>query len=290
MNARKVVLLVVALIIAGGTMMLARSMLSTPGQPGDKSGVSARVEAPVSVEVSVAARDLPAGTILKDTDFKWQVWPKEGATEAFIVKEKKDAKEFIGAVVRQGIRTGEPILVSKIVSSKEQGFLAAALAPGMRAITIPITPASGVAGFAFPGDSVDVVVTHKIIRRSVDGNSQTERRVSETMLSDVRVLALDQRTDDQAKDAKPAQLATLEVTSKEAEQLALVNDIGVLSLVLRSIAADPQQPSDSGVVIEEKGMTWDSDVSQALRKGQLRRVQIMRGKETTETVFDNQSQ
>lgn len=286
MNSRKIILLAVALIVAGGTMLLARSMLDN-GAPPPSTDQGAVAVATAMTEVLVAARDLPAGSLLKDTDVKWQAWPKDAATEQFAVKGVKETKDFIGAVVRQGLRTGDPIMNSRVVRVGEQGFLSAVLTPGLRAITIPITPASGVAGFAFPGDHVDVIVTHKITRRAPEGNGTVDHKVSETMLTNVRVLALDQKTDDQAKEAKPAQLATLEVTPRQAEKLALVVELGTLSLALRSIASDPEMGKESA------GYTLDSDVSASMpkpanRNGILQRVQIMRGKETTETLFDGQ--
>lgn len=316
MNARKIVLLAVALVIAGGTMMLSRSMMSEPkAVQGD--GVAATSATLETSEVLVAVRDMPVGTMLKEMDMKWQTWPTNGLNDTFAVKGQKNISEYVGTMLRQGIRTGEPILSSRIIRAAEQGFMAAALAPGMRAITIPITPASGVAGFAFPGDRVDVIVTHKVMQKpaSSDLGGAGEHRVSETVLTDVRVLALDQKTNDQVKDAKPAQLATLEVTPKQAERLILATEMGTTSLVLRGIAVESNekaaQPKNdesvptSGVEISDQATanesseaqntnptTWDSDVSSVLpepanRSGRYKRIQIMRGKETSETIFDS---
>ncbi len=298
MPARKLVLLLVALIIAGGTVMLAKSMMTNSA---NKAGSTAAVEAATD-QVLVAARDLPAGTLIKDADIKWQAWPAGAATDSLAVKGKKDVSDYVGAVVRQGLRTGEPIMDGRVVRSREQGFLAAVLDPGMRAISVPVTPTGGVAGFVFPGDRVDVIVTHQVTRKTdPDPNG---RRVSETILTNVRVLALDQRTNDQATEPKIAQTATLEVTPKQAESLALVTQIGTLSLVLRSLASDANEPpgiNASALAIAEQslaqpdpnapGMTWDSDVSHVLakpgnRRGAVQTIQIMRGKDTSESVFE----
>ncbi len=298
MQARKLVLLLVALIIAGGTAMLAKSVMKSPNQ----NAGSATTEVTATDEVLVAARDLPAGTLIKDADLKWRPWPTGAATDSFAVKGKKDTADYVGAVVRQGLRAGEPIMAGRVVRTKEQGFLAAVLEPGMRAVSIPVTPAGGVAGFVFPGDRVDVIVTHQVARRTdPDPNG---RRVSETILTNVRVLALDQRTNDQATEPKVAQIATLEVTPKQAESIALVTQIGTLSLVLRSLAGNEDDapglnasalavtggvPETLG--LDAPGMTWDSDVSNVLakpgnRRGTVQTIQIMRGKETTESVFE----
>jgi len=301
MPARKLVLLLVALLIGGGTVFLARSMMS-----GGPSGPSTAATAVSTTEVLVAARDLPVGTLIKDTDLKWKVWPAESAAAGFAVKGKEDISSYVGAVVRQGLRTDEPIMAGRVVRKTEQGFLSAVLDPGMRAVSVAITPVAGVAGFVFPGDRVDVIVTHQINRKT--DTEQAGHKVSETMLANVRVLALDQKTSDQASEPKVAQTATLEVTPKQAETLALISQLGTLSLALRSLA-NPDEPPGISVpetVLEaaqaagaakstapDGALTWDSDVSQVLEKpanrsGAVQRIQIMRGKESTESVFDLQ--
>ncbi|HAX91939.1 MAG TPA: Flp pilus assembly protein CpaB, partial [Rhodospirillaceae bacterium] len=187
-----------------------------------------------------------------------------------------------------------------------------------------ISPVAGVAGFVFPGDRVDVIVTHTIGRKS--DTESSDRRVSETMIKNVRVLALDQKMNDQVVEPKVAQVATLEVTPKQAETMALITQIGSVSLALRSIAADPeaakngesetettatmmpshQQPAVAPDVALDAAalaagapalpsagdtLTWDSDVSKVLpqpanRTGATQKIQIIRGKETTESIFD----
>lgn len=304
MPARKLVLLVVALLIAAGTWMLTRPMMA----PSSSSDGAIPAPAKITTEVLVAARDLPSGTLVKESDVKWQTWPVDDATTGFAVKGKNEVSEYVGSVVRLGMRAGEPLLAGRVVRKQEQGFMAAVLSPGMRAMSISMTPVGGVAGFVFPGDHVDVIVTHQVIRKT-DSEPQG-RRVSETVLTDVRVLALDQKMDDQATEPKIAQTATLEVTPKQAERLALAAGLGTLSLSLRSIANGPEEPQAtatepvSAVAIDEaaqamgipvnstaSSLTWDSDVSQVLskpsnRSGAVQRVQIMRGKETTESLFD----
>ena len=298
MPARKLVLLIIALIIAGGTVLLARSMMMG-GTSGNAPGL-----APLAAteEVLVAARDLPAGTLIKEADVKWQPWPAGGAEAGFAVKGKAETTEYVGAVVRQGMRTGEPLMNGRVVRKRDQGFMSAVLNPGMRAVSVSVTPAGGVAGFVFPGDHVDVIVTHQVTRKTeVDPGGH---KVSETVLTNARVLALDQRVDDQSTEAKIAQTATLEVTSKQAETLALVAQIGTLSLALRSLDNGPDEPpgiNASALETVEQATkskdasksetTWDSDISNVLikpgnRKGAVQHIQIMRGKETTDTVFE----
>ncbi|MDD3181252.1 MAG: Flp pilus assembly protein CpaB [Alphaproteobacteria bacterium] len=317
MAPRKLVLLLVALVIAGGTVIISRGMLTN-------SSVTAPVEtkAPPTQEILVAAHDLPAGSLVKEGDLKWQTWPKEEDTSdsGFAIKGEKEIKDYIGTVVRNGMRVGEPVMPGRIVKAGEQGFMAAALAPGMRAVSIAITPVAGVAGFVFPGDHVDVIVTHQIGQKSE--NEGFNRRVSETMLKNVRVLALDQKMNDQISEPKVAQIATLEVSPKQAETMALITELGTVSLALRSIANDPSaeeisppsEPTQAtaettppSIVLDAAALatgaahrppsldqiTWDSDVSKVLprpanRSGAVQKIQIIRGKETTESIFELQ--
>ncbi len=295
MPTRKIALLVVALLIAGGTVLLARSILSGGGEPSERRA------AKVGHEILVATKDLPAGTILKDSDIEWYPWPAEGKTDNYAVKGQTDKAAYIGNVVRYGMRAGEPIVVGRVVKPGQSGFMAAALAPGMRAISISTSAVAGVAGFIFPGDHVDVIVTRQIGGRGGTEGGAT-RKVSETILRDVRVLALDQRMDDQATTPKVAQTATLEVTGKQAETVALAGEMGTLSLALRSIARDiPQNEkpataagADSIVLNEDSppGLTWDSDVSSAFlpspsnRTGLVQKITVIRGKEVSESVYD----
>jgi len=304
MVLKKILLLLIALVIAGGTVVVARGMLSK-----NSGGNVVEKAAPAVQEVLVAAHDMPAGTMIKDVDLKWQPWPKgeKEDTAGLAVKGRIELKEYVGQVVRYGMRAGEPLMAGRTVRPGEQGFMAAALAPGMRAVSIAITPVAGVAGFVFPGDRVDVIVTHTIGRKNDAGGE--ERRVSETMVKNVRVLALDQKMNDQVTEPKVAQVATLEVTSKQAETMALVSQIGTVSLALRSIANDPEEEKPQAAVPPDIALdaaeltvppalppasdtlTWDSDVSKVLpqptnRLGATQRIQIIRGHETTESVFD----
>lgn len=283
MSTQKLPVLLVALLIAGITVFAARSMMSDP----EKAPV--KEEAQLTYEILVADKDLPAGTLLKESDMDWKKWPKEDGGTDYAIKGETEMSEYAGTVVRYGMNEGEPMLESRTVRVGEQGFMAAALSPGMRAVSIAITPVAGVAGFVFPGDRVDVIVTHLINQKS-DINPM-ERRVSETMLQNIRVLALDQKMDDKVSEATIAQIATIEVTPKQAETMALITELGTVSLALRSIANDPATDS----LKKKDAITWDSDVSRVLprpanRTGAVQKILIIRGKEATEALFDLQQQ
>ncbi|MFA5041276.1 MAG: Flp pilus assembly protein CpaB [Bdellovibrionales bacterium] len=293
MPSRKVTLLLAAGVIALGTVFALQSLMNPEATPEKKAAVQ-------STEVIVAARDLPTGTVLKESDLKWAPWVATADTSFLLVKGKATIPSFVGAVVRDGFRANDPITASRIAHSRDQGFLAAVLTPGMRAMSISLSPNAQVAGFIFPGDRVDVILTHSFSRKDIP--AMTERRISETILQNIRVLALDQRSDNQSNDPKVAQLATLEVSKKDAEKLAMAIDMAdtkgggkaSLMLALRSLAVE--ETTEGGVKITEEDKqtpTWDSDVSRSYPSvngddGLIHRVQVMRGKTTTENTFERQ--
>ncbi|HEU4809321.1 MAG TPA: Flp pilus assembly protein CpaB, partial [Sphingomicrobium sp.] len=147
-----------------------------------------------------------------------------------------DPTKLLGTVVRYPVTAGQPVTRGALVGPEDRGFLAAALGPGMRAITVPVNASQGLAGFVFPGDRVDLVLT-----QSVEGGGSGEPlKVSETIVRNIRVLATDQRFTDKDEDGKPiiktASNVTLEVTPRISEKIAVAQSMGTLSLSLRSIA------------------------------------------------------
>ena len=285
MPTRKALLLLTAAIIGLGTIFIVRGLITQEAPPPEAEAV---VQA---TEIAAAARDLPMGTVLKESDLKWVQWSPTADTDPLFVKGKTNLSDIAGAVVRDGFRANEPIISARVAHIHDQGFLTAVLTPGMRAISLSLSPTAEVAGFIFPGDHVDVILTHGFSRKDV--SNLTERRVSETILQNVRVLALDQRSDNQATDPKIAQIATLEVDTKQAEKLALATDMATaqsaskasVSLVLRGLSVDQDKPD------LKPTPTWDSDVSPAYptvngEDGLTQRVQIMRGKTITEDTFE----
>ncbi|MBX7496685.1 Flp pilus assembly protein CpaB [Qipengyuania sp. 6B39] len=231
MDRKKLVLLVGALIVAIGTALVARSMFAGASAP---QAEAAQVE-PQGPKVLVAQRALPVGTIITADAINFQLWPEELVQDAYFLDGEADMSKLIGTVVRHPITAGEPVTQGSLVAPGDRGFLAAALTPGMRAITVPVSAQSGVAGFVFPGDRVDMVLTQTI---SGEGSSL---KTSETILRNLRVLATDQSTvsetaEDGSTVVKPFRAVTLEVTPVIAEKIAVAQTIGTLSLSLRSLA------------------------------------------------------
>ncbi len=160
-----------------------------------------------------------------------------GALVIAVITADGDPRSLLGTVVRYPITAGQPITRGSLVGPEDRSFLAAALGPGMRAVTVPVNAVTGVAGFVFPGDHVDIMLTQTVS----GGGDGPPLKVSETVMRNVRVLATDQRiTDSKDKEgksvAKTFHNVTLEVTPKIAEKMAVAQSLGTLSLSLRSIA------------------------------------------------------
>ena len=160
MRARTLILFVVALLLAGGTVILVRSFLAQKTAEAEAEPL-ARAAAPQK-SVLVARGAIARGQILKPQDFSWQVWPEGGVDRNYIQAGTRTAEAFAGWVARDPFVPGEPISEAKIVAPGSRGFLAAVLGPGMRAISVPVTATSGISGFVFPGDQVDILITHQV--------------------------------------------------------------------------------------------------------------------------------
>lgn len=230
MDKKKLVLLVVALLIAVGTALAARSMFAGASAP-QAEAVEVKPKGP---KVLVAQRALPVGTIITADAMSFQDWPSELVKDAYFIDGEADMSKLLGTVVRYPITAGQPLTQGSLVAPGDRGFLAAALGPGMRAVTISVSAKTGVGGFVFPGDRVDLVLTQEL-----KGEGEA-LRTAETILRNLRVLATDQTTDNEVVDGKTVvhefRTVTLEVTPRIAEKIAVSEEIGTLSLSLRSIA------------------------------------------------------
>jgi pilus assembly protein CpaB len=239
MDRKKLALLLGALIIAIGTALAARSMFA-----GNTAPTAQAAAVPQGPKVLVAQRGLPVGTIITADSISFQQWPEELVQDAYFLDGESDITKLLGTVVRYQISAGEPVTQGSLVSPGDRGFLAAALGPGMRAVTVPVSAKTGVAGFVFPGDRVDIVLT-----QSVKGDGG-DLKAAETFLRNLRVLATDQSTTQEKIEGKtvvrPFLTVTLEVTPKIAEKIAVAQTIGTLSLSLRSIA-DNQTELDQAI-------------------------------------------
>jgi pilus assembly protein CpaB len=254
MEPKKIALLVGALIVAITTAFLARSMFT--GSSAPEAGASAIPDPNQLPHVLVATKQLPVGTIIGPDSFRFQPWPKELVEEAYFIQGKADQAKLVGSVVRTAVSAGQPMTQGSLIQPGERGFLAAALGAGMRAVTVPVSIQNSVAGFIFPGDRVDVMLTQNV----PGGGDGAPLKVSETILRNLRVLATDQRTNAMGEDGKPVVITysnvTLEVTPRMAEKISVAQTLGAISLSLRSLAdnsSDLEAALASGEVNAPKG-------------------------------------
>jgi len=261
MRGRTLILFVVALMLAGGTAMLVRSWLAQRA-PVAEAGPVAPPPAPLK-SVLVARDAITRGQILKPADLSWQPWPEGSIGKAYIQDGTKKIEEFAGWVARDPFVAGEPMTEAKMVAPGGRGFLAAVLSPGMRAVSVPVTATSGISGLVFPGDQVDILISEILPSAGPNGNA-AQQKAAETVLHDVRVLAVDQRLENKPGEVAVAHNVTLEVTPKQAEEIAVATEMGKLSLSLRSLAASPTEQANADS--SRQPGTLDSDVSRLLGK------------------------
>ncbi|HEY1798457.1 MAG TPA: Flp pilus assembly protein CpaB [Stellaceae bacterium] len=275
MRARTLILVLLAVVLAGGTALLARAWLAA--QRTQATAEAAPVSLPPPVKsVLVAHHPIERGQILKGSDFSWQPWPDAGVDKAYFVLGTRSPDSFTGWVARYPIGAGEPVTAQKMVAPGSRGFLAAVLKPGTRAVSVSVNATTGISGFVFPGDQVDVVITYPVpnFSNNTAAGVQLQHKASETILHDIRIVGIDQRLETKAGEAVIAHTATLEVTPKQGEEIALAEEMGKLSLSLRSLAKNDsafqqvglQNDGDSASDGATPSYTLDSDVSPLLPK------------------------
>jgi pilus assembly protein CpaB len=242
MKTARIAVLVVA-IGAGG--MAALLMAGGSNTPPPAPPPVVQIE---TTDILVAKNDLGIGQALGPQDIGWQQWPVTSANASFIKKsERPDAeKDLVGAIARTPFAAGEPLRENRLIKGKGSGYMAAILPSGMRAISTEISAETGAGGFILPNDRVDVILSRR--DREAEKISGVEAHTSETILSDVRVLAIDQTVEEKnGQRVVVGKTATLELTQRQAERLALSRQLGTLTLALRSIAdSDPSRgPTDN---------------------------------------------
>lgn len=227
MKAARVVVLTIA-VAAGGVAALLAGRSEKPVQQNAVPKFD-------TVDVLVAKSDISRGQTLSPADVSWQAWPVSSAAGNFIRKtdQPQAVDSLNGMIARLPFVAGEPIREAKLVNSKGSGFMAAILPSGMRAVSTQISPETGAGGFILPNDRVDVILTPRPNREADKGGSTT----SETILRNIRVLAIDQTIEEKnGQKVVVGKTATLELQASQAETLALSQQLGTLSLALRSIA------------------------------------------------------
>jgi len=236
MNTQRIIVLGFALVAAGGAAFLVRGMLG-----GGAQSAAAKPAPQLSMsEVLVANVNLTPGQALAVEQVRWEKWPSSVVDPSFITHATvPNEEQFVkNTVIRAPILPGQPITQTAIVHGDAKGFMAATLGEGMRAISIGISTDSSAGGFILPNDRVDVILTRK-------PEGSNGRGVAKTILSNLRVLAVDQ-VYRQEKDTRTVigKTATVEVSPEQAEAIAAASQSGLLSLALRPLTDGVAQNGD----------------------------------------------
>jgi pilus assembly protein CpaB len=263
MSKSRFLVMGVAAVAAGAAAFLANGFL---GQPQKAEVVE--VNKVSMTPVLVTLKDIRIGEILDASNLGWKDWPSDQVGQFMVTKsDSADIfEELKNARARAGLFEGEPLNKRRIVEVGDSGFMAAVLPKGMRAISIRVSPETGAGGFILPNDRVDVLLTRKM-----SGN----RDVSDTVLTNVRVLAIDQqiKTTEDGGQVIVGKTATLELEPIQSEVLALVESSGQLSLALRSLAdATGKKLGDDGPQISKKYARGSKGTIKQFRYGIMNQI------------------
>lgn len=254
----------VVLIILGA--VFASIIVALVVQSGMKKNTNGAAPPVDMTRILVANKHIAIGRRLQEEDTEWKKWPKDAVFTGAIVKDPKNEDQNINVynqIVRRVIEKGEPVTQNAILEESQSGsFVAASLGDKMRAYSIRVRAESSVGGLVRPGDFVDVIVTYGIrLRGEIEDVAEGTviRDASQVVLENIRVLAVDQRTEEKVesdKTAKPGKTVTLEVTREGAEVLALASKMGDLSLALRKLGDNSLSPQE-----ERKKLITDVHIS-----------------------------
>jgi pilus assembly protein CpaB len=273
----------------GGLLLLAAVGLGLVGYQLTRPPKTVTVAAeapppPLTVDVLVAAHSMPAGTLMKDEDFTKKAVPSTEVPNGALTDVPEIRSGLHGALLRHYLDNGNIMMAGDVLRPRDRGFLAAVLAPGARAISVGVDAISGDGGLIWPGDRVDVILTQELDQKDAP---LAKRFVSETVLSDVRVVAVDQSIAQGAvangdnATGKIARTVTLEVSPEQAERAALAERLGKVTLAIRAVDG----------VMEATGRrtsVYGGDVSQALADGTTPgspRMRLIEGKDAREVTF-----
>ncbi len=252
--------LIIAIVIAAVAAFAVLKMSGNQSAPEQPKPVSQDIK---TIDVYIATKPIPIGSVITEDMLASQKWPEHLAVDGFV--RAGSETNPIGMVARGAFQQNEPLILAKLANPSDPNFLAGDLPAGMRVVTIPINEIDGVAGFVFPGDHVDLILTHEIDSWiTPPGGStnaepqQTKETITETLLTNVKVLAIDQRASNSGATDKDGKLlipksASLMVSQENAQRVRLAQKTGTVSMVLRSLA-DRES-------VDEKILTDKSNIS-----------------------------
>lgn len=278
-------------LVLGGLLLLTALGLGLVGyqvaQPPKTVTVTVAADAPpapLTVDVLVAAHSLPAGTLMKEDDFTKRSVPSADVPHGAIADTAENRLAIRGALLRHYLDGSNILMAGDVLHPRDRGFLAAVLTPGMRAVSVGVDAVTGNGGLIWPGDLVDLILTQQLDEKEA---SLARRYVGETVLTSVRVVAVDQSIAQGAvaggdnATGRLAHTVTLEVTPQQAERAALADRLGRLTLAIRAAdgIAEATGPRSS---------VYGSDVSPALAEGttpSASKMKVIEGKDTRDVTF-----
>ena len=240
-------LVVLAVFGAGGAVILVKKFIDA-GNKSQSSSVSETGKKIKTIFVLVADATLRPGTLIKTASYRWQQWPNDAVTENYFTETNniagvpEEIKEF---KIRQPIFKGTPITKEMVFKTDTVGVLPGLLKNDMRAMSVSVRSPNGPVGLILPGDKVDVIVTMEMQKLISDYQTSEKRELSgkepppvkygaETILKNITVIAIDQNFESKEVSEKPISTVTLELSSIDAEKLAVAKSMGNINLVLRS--------------------------------------------------------
>ena len=259
------------LLILGLLCLVAGAGLAVLWLGQDEPVIVAEAEKEIGTAILVTTRAMGAGTAILQSDMRWKDVQTVAATSGAIVRGQISETDFLGAVTRRSFAQDEALISDDLVKTTDRTFLAAVLEPGKRAVAVPVEAQQSDSGLVLPGDRVDVILTHILLE--TPGNLSGS--VAETILRDVRVIAVDQSLSQVKKpssadnpvlaDSRMQRGLTLEVDDQQVQTLVVGLQLGKLQLSLRSLQSAPQTAAQ-----RELRPTFPSDISPALRELALR--------------------
>ena len=230
MRTNWLIMLVIAMIFGAAAVFVANLWLQQQTQQHARLQPAPAVE---TATIVIAADDLPFGKQLTAQDLKEIPWPKASIPNGYFAK----ISDITGPgqrVVLVPLSPNEPVLKWKISGPDQRGSLSAVVKAGMRAVSIRVNDIVGVAGFVLPGDRVDVLLTR---------NDKQSKEVTDVLLQDVKVLAVNQLANQKANEPTVAKVATLELSSVDAQKIVLAERVGNLTLSLRPAGSTERAPT-----------------------------------------------
>lgn len=235
---------------------------------------------PLTIDVLVAAHSLPAGTLMKDDDFTQHAVPATNVPQGALTNTPENRSELRGALLRRYLDAGTALMARDILHPRDRGFLATVLTPGARAISVGVDAITGNGGLIWPGDRVDLILAEDLNDKDA---SPDRRLVGETVLSDVRVVAVDQSitqgavaTGDHAT-GRVARTVTLEVTSQQAERAVVAERLGTITLAIRAAEGAADATGQASV--------YGGEVSPALAD-RATHMRLIEGKDDRQVTFE----